>query len=451
MAHADIHPLFKEAVSATHSRPALPVRAPSIVDNAIVLIGEGSSDFDRDQVLNVLKPETGWSVERDASGEFVAMNGSAALKWERHTEFLSLTLIREGELERQSSDISVDALLPIFIPKPAEPIGEHGQVFCRTTIHIEVGEGTPDRGVAVADDPTHSNAIKPDKIRVVTKGGAIELETSLLHDETDAVHYNARIVQSRIGSVQANRVGRFVQAILEIESYRLLAYLAVPVMRDTGQRVAQLEARVNEIALIASKDPGPAEEAQILTELTSLSAELQAIASAAEFRFAASLAYAAIVDERLNGMREERVEGHQRLSTAIKRRLDPAMLSARALLTRQQQISARIGTITELLRTRVDLKLQDQNAKVLRSIDQRANAQLRLQRAVEGLSVAAITYYMLGILSYLVNGTPWEGLGLTPNLIQAALVLPIVFLVFFGVRRARKQAEAQLSDIDSLP
>lgn len=176
-----------------------------------------------------------------------------------------------------------------------------------------------------------------------------------------------------------------------------------------------------------------------MTELTNLSAELQSIGSASEFRFAASLAYAAIVDERLESLREQRIEGSQRISTAIKRRLDPAMRSCNALLRRQQKIAERIGYVTELLRTRVDLALQDQNAAVLQSIDQRARAQLRLQQAVEGLSVAAITYYTLGIIYYLVKGIPIEYGALSKDAVQSLFVVPVGLLVYFGLRRVRAQ------------
>jgi hypothetical protein len=59
------------------------------------------------------------------------------------------------------------------------------------------------------------------------------------------------------------------------------------------------------------------------------------------------------------------------------------MRSCNALLRRQQKIADRIGYVTELLRTRVDLALQDQNAAVLQSIDQRARAQLRFSRRLK--------------------------------------------------------------------
>jgi uncharacterized membrane-anchored protein len=295
--------------------------------------------------------------------------------------------------------------------------------------------GRPSDGLAISrvDTPIQ---------KVLVVGDNIQVETTLLHDATKMVEYRATLLNEESAPMSPRRVGRFVQRLIEIESYRLLAYLAVPMMQRIGPRVSALESKVNEIAQRAAADPKPDEEAAILTELTSLSAELQSIGSASEFRFAASLAYSAIVDERLESLREKRIEGSQRISTAIKRRLDPAMRSCNALLRRQQKIADRIGYVTELLRTRVDLALQDQNAAVLQSIDQRARAQLRLQQAVEGLSVAAITYYTLGIIYYLVKGLPLHGETLSKDSIQALFVVPVGLLVYWGLRRVRARNEA---------
>ncbi|MBV6658521.1 MAG: DUF3422 domain-containing protein, partial [Devosiaceae bacterium] len=384
---------------------------------------------------------------KDAHGEVVATDGALHIKWERHTEFIALTQI--GPLrDPGASGESFGNVLAAIAPAP-EGTSEGGtrraELFARMRMDVDLApEGddlTPQTAPPVDTMAKAADPVDRFLLKVVMNGGAIRLSTNLHHNADGAVAYRAEVKRSDIQAASPNRIGRFVQRVIEVESYRLLAYLAVPLMQELGPRVSTLETRVNAIAQKAALDPAPQEEAEILTELTSLSAELQSVGSASEFRFAASLAYAAIVDERLTGLREDRIEGYQRLSTAVKRRLDPAMRSSKALLARQEQIASRIGYITDLLRTRVDLTLQDQNAEVLRSIDARANAQLRLQRAVEGLSVVAITYYTLGILYYLVQGTPWDGFGLTSTLVQAALVVPVVLLVFFGVQRARKRAE----------
>ena len=449
-----IHPLFAKAVEASHSRPALPVPSNGRVDHAVILVGEAQPSEDRARLANALEGLAGWDILSDAHGEVVMSNGAGTVKWERHTEFLSLTAVGErdtaGDGASTATEVAFARMLDHLLkghtgttpdttePDLVDPRGAGG-LFVRTRVLVDV---------AVSDEAIHEGRAEADQDvgvipQALVNGGAIRLSTGLTHGDEGVVEYQALIKPSDIHAISPRRIGRFVQRVLEVETYRLMAYLAVPLMQAIGPRISALEEAVNSIADRAAHDPAPREEADILSSLTNLSAELQALGSVAAYRFAASLAYAAIVDERLEALREQRIEGYQRISTAVKRRLDPAMRSATALLARQQKIAGRIGYISELLRTRVDLTLQDQNAEVLQSIDARAKAQLRLQHAVEGLSVVAITYYSLGILSYLVKGTRWEGLGITAAFVQALIVIPVALFVFWRVRKTRKKAEEE--------
>lgn len=430
------HPQFERAARATHSRPALPVHAPAQVEHAVFLVGEAEPAGDQRRFLDAVD-HIAWEIVQESPSEVLAIKERSTIKWERHTEFVTLTaLTGEGLANTQASeafDFILENLATAYQPKADQDIG----LFCRARVLV----GMP-------DDDLDLNRMDGTVQKALVVGDSICVATTLLHDASKTVEYRATIQEDGMKSMSAARVGRFVQRLVEIESYRLLAYLAVPMMQRMGPRVSALEARVNEIAERAAADPKPDEEAAILTELTNLSAELQSIGSASEFRFAASLAYSAIVDERLESLRERRIEGYQRISTAIKRRLDPAMRSCDALLGRQQKIAERIGYVTELLRTRVDLALQDQNANVLKSIDKRARAQLRLQQAVEGLSVAAITYYTLGIIYYLVKGAPIDDVGVSRDVIQALFVIPVGLLVYWGLRRVRARNEAADPDPD---
>ncbi len=428
------HSQFSAAALATHSRPALPVTAPAEVNKAVIQAGEAAHGRDRERFLQAIA-KIGWDLVPDVSGEVLATKGGNTLKWERHTEFISLTAVGAPPLDNKEARKAFDEVLVLITQDMAD--GRNGDssddlgVFARTRVLV----ATKDDGLEIVrrDTPIQN---------VLVVGDNIQVATTLLHDETQSIEYRAILLNQDTTPMNPRRVGRFVQRLLEVDSYRLLAYLAVPVLQRMGPRVSALEAQVNEIAQRAASDPKPEEEQAILTELTELSAELQSIGSASEFRFAASLAYAAIVDERLASLRENRIEGFQRISTGVKRRLDPAMRSCNALLRRQQKIAERIGYVTDLLRTRVDLALQDQNADVLQSIDQRAKAQLRLQQAVEGLSVAAITYYTLSIIYYVLKGLPLSTIGLSAEVLQAMFVVPIGLLVYWGLRRVRARNEA---------
>jgi uncharacterized membrane-anchored protein len=89
------------------------------------------------------------------------------------------------------------------------------------------------------------------------------------------------------------------------------------------------------------------------------------------------------------------------------------------------------------LRTRVDVELERQNQELLKSMNARTRLQLRLQATVEGLSVAAITYYVVGLFGYMVKGAHDSGLPVDPNL-ATAIFVPLAALSIWGiVRRIR--------------
>jgi uncharacterized membrane-anchored protein len=82
-----------------------------------------------------------------------------------------------------------------------------------------------------------------------------------------------------------------------------------------------------------------------------------------------------------------------------------------------------------------------QNQSLLASMDRRAKLQLRLQQTVEGLSIAAIVYYMAGLVGYVANALghwPLLAAWLPSNETLVGLaVLPVVLGVAWGLRRLR--------------
>jgi uncharacterized membrane-anchored protein len=101
-------------------------------------------------------------------------------------------------------------------------------------------------------------------------------------------------------------------------------------------------------------------------------------------------------------------------------------------------LSAKLARAADLLRTRVDVALQQQNQDLLKSMNTRTLLQLRLQQTVEGLSVAAISYYVVGLLSYLAKAAHDGGLHVEPSLVTAAFVPPVVLGVWWMLRRMRR-------------
>ena len=116
--------------------------------------------------------------------------------------------------------------------------------------------------------------------------------------------------------------------------------------------------------------------------------------------------------------------------------------TCQALWDRQRDLAERLARAADLLRTRVEIELEEQNRALLRSMNSRARMQLRLQQTVEGLSVAAVSYYVVGLIAYLSEGTALFGLHLEKGSVAAAAVVPVVLAVWWVVRRIRAHTAA---------
>ena len=183
------------------------------------------------------------------------------------------------------------------------------------------------------------------------------------------------------------------------------------------------------------------DEQSLLDKLTTMSADIEELIATTTYRFGAARAYHALVNERIAELREERVVGQPKLSTFIQRRLAPAMRTCDSVVSRQQSLSERATRAANLLRTRVDIALEGQNRDLLTAMNRRAQLQLRLQQTVEGLSVAAITYYMVSLIGYGLNALKSLGLNLNVYLWQGLSIPAIALLVWFGVHMVRKSLE----------
>jgi uncharacterized membrane-anchored protein len=183
------------------------------------------------------------------------------------------------------------------------------------------------------------------------------------------------------------------------------------------------------------------EQRALLDRLSALAGRIEQATAASAFRFGAANAYADLVGHRTQELREERIEGLQTYREFLERRFAPAMRTCQATAERLTQLSQRLTRAVSLLRTRVDIAVEAQNQALLGSMDRRARMQLRLQQTVEGLSVAAITYYTVALAAYGARALETAGLHIDKD-IATGVAIPIVAIaVWLGLRRFRKSLE----------
>lgn len=348
---------------------------------------------------------------------FIRDLGGFRLRWERHSEFSTYTVLRFDPFENPFISTAMDLIPAHWLE--ALP----GEVM--TAVHVAVGKDLPEDLGPLFD----GNSLIGSKVL----WGVGEAWTDFrLHADGFG-----RFILRDLG-LSRGQTGRLVQRLLEIETYRMMALLAFPLARHAAHEIGRIDKELAGIVTQLADPTVQQNDRDLLEHLTRLAAEAEHLDAATSFRLSAAKAYYAIVCQRIAELREDRIPGLQTFAEFIDRRLGPAMKTCESVSDRHQLLSTRVSRAGDLLRTRVDIALEEKNRDVLNSMNRRAELQLRLQETVEGLSVVAISYYLLGLIGYLAKGL--KSLGLPVDYDLAGLIgLPVVAgAVWLGVRRLRK-------------
>ena len=428
------HPLRRRLADELHARPPAPVVSPAVVSCLALL------DAPADEVLQRLRELAGTeALPAGADVAHVIIELPALrVKWERHGEFASLTLVRPLP---GATLAALDALPSAFGALPPQWLAQlPGQLIAAADIVL----------LPAPDDPPNEDqlALWFDRDALagarVLDGAALLFTDFMLRPQGDGSGRTRWLALD--AGMSAPQTARLVQRLIEIETYRMMALLAFPLARAAFPQLNAIEHRLAEItaataALHAERDLAAAQlqERRQLDELTRVAAEVERSVAATAFRFSAAQAYWDLVRDRARELREQRLGDRRTISGFLTRRLAPAMNSCAAAAGRQEALSARIERASALLRTRVDIAREEQNQKLLAAMDRRGRISLRLQQTVEGLSVAAITYYAAGLIGYMVKPLQSIWPQLNPDWLVAAAIPLLAYLIWRAVHRLRRE------------
>jgi uncharacterized membrane-anchored protein len=239
-----------------------------------------------------------------------------------------------------------------------------------------------------------------------------------------------------------------VQRVLEIETYRMMALLGLPHAQQAAPVLSGIETELARLSVgmtdrtESSAPDAPDDESALLQDITALAARMEKLALDNSYRFAASKAYYRLVQARIDELRETRIAGVPTIREFMDRRLAPAMNTCESMVRRQEALAERIGRTNDLLRTRVGIVQEQQNRRILESLNTRAAQQLRLQQAVEGLSVVAISYYSIGLVSYVGKALKAAGVPVNPDMATGVMIPVLVGAVWLGLRRMHHSVTA---------
>ncbi|GGE47087.1 DUF3422 family protein [Actibacterium pelagium] len=346
--------------------------------------------------------------------------GQHRLKWERHTEFVTYTVFFDGAGARPFDPADFEVFPDDWVA------GLYATRITSMQIHIAPYDLSGDETPPELDEWFQSESLA---VSTVLDQSALIASDFRLNGIG-----NARFAVFTNPDTGAQRVGRILQRICEIEIYTSMAMLGLSKVRHLAPRMAELEERLT--ALVAELPLKENDPERSLDKLLVISAELEAMQAAAAFRFSGTRAYEAIVNQRVEVLREARIGGRQTFTEFMMRRFDPAMRTVESTSKRLAKMTARAGRAGQLLSTQVDVARSKQNQKLLESMDRRADLALRLQQTVEGLSVVAISYYAVSLATYLLYPLA-EALEISKGMLTAAVTLPVIGLVWWLVRRIK--------------
>jgi uncharacterized membrane-anchored protein len=422
------HPLRYRLANELHARPfpnlAAPAQAIFIAIKQPKDAAKRDRSVDRSHLIALLDRFGADHPAPDAT-HFFGDLGKFRLKWEQHTEFVTYT-----------------AFLPVNGDRAFHPAA--WEVFPEDWL-------AQAPGVRITSAQIRIEVAPEDEGEIAEKIGEWLVPESLavshVLDRTAVIAGDFRIdsnghmrfavfCKSDTGS---RRIGRIVQRICEIETYKAMSLLGLPTSREISTRMGEMDAGL--VRLVADMTGDLSKPDETLGQLLSIAAELEKLQAESAFRFGATGAYEALVTQRIAVLREERFMGRQTFGEFMMRRYDPAMRTIKATERRLVSMTERAIRAGDLLRTRVDVDRSAQNQDLLESMDRRADLQLRLQKTVEGLSVVAISYYAVNLVVYLL-GPLADPMGVSKTMLTAGAVLPVVlavWLVVFSIRRSMER------------
>lgn len=417
------HPLRDHLNNEFHARSPVPLTNPMLISHLAFQHDETSAEDERENVLHLCQTSACQFIENSSKHLFFDV-GSFQMRWVVHSEYSSYTFFRPlvaGE-PLHPDTTALDAVFPDWLSSIP------GKLLVATHVELRSTADVSPESVLAGLSPTSGRQMAVSRVA----NGAAWVFTDFMFD--NGFSRFLLLDDTMVG----RQAGRAVQRLIEIETYRMMALLGLPVATEVGHWLTSAERRLAELMDHIGQANSPEDERAVLADLSKIAAEVEHSVARTTFRFGASCAYHNLVLQRINELREIRVPGYPTLHEFMQRRFLPAMNTCAAMASRQADLSGRVARNSQLLRTRVDIELERQNQELLAQMNNRAKVQLRLQETVEGLSIAAITYYGSQLVQYLTKGGKYLFPTLSPE-IATAISIPIIAVVaLFGIKRMRK-------------
>ncbi len=429
-----------------HARPSARIRLPALIVYVAVL-NEGISRETECAHLRQLPGQADLPLERLQDNFLRLRLDGFTVKWERHTEFTRYSIVQAlpdaAGLGTAEPDLLTDLVLPaawlaqipgrtvaaVQLVMLHAPLDDAQALMAqavtwfggRTVVASLMGSNTLHSALPGSEPSNRHGYVHP-------QGHSWALTQFRLQPDG----FERMLVIAPDGTSQT-RAGRIAARLLELETYRLMALRGLPVAKALGPMLAQSEAAL--VRITAQLENKSASDQELLDTLVSLAAGVERATAENNYRFSATQAYHNLVAQRIAELREKAIPGTQTIGEFMQRRLSPAIATVVATGQRLASLSERVARTSDLLRTRVDIATEVQNQQLLEKLTHGQATQLRLQSTVEGLSIAAISYYVVSLLLYGGKALKAAGLPINPEMAAGALVPVVLWAVWRTTQR----------------
>ena len=436
-----------------HARPSARIRLPALVVYVAVL-NEGISRDAECAHLNRLPGQQALQP-KDLQDHFLRLRlDGFSVKWERHTEFTRYSIVQP-----LPSHAMLGAAVPDLMAGLAVPTQWLAQIPGRTVAAVQLAMMNAPLDEATALMAQALTWLGGRTVVASLMGSNAANRTELGAEPTNRHGYahpmghswaltqfqlqpdgfERMLVIAPEGTSQT-RAGRIAARLLELETYRLMALRGLPVAKALGPMLSQAETAL--VSITARLENKSASDQELLDTLVSLAAGVERATAENVYRFSATQAYYSLVGQRIAELREKAIPGTQTIGEFMQRRLSPAMATVAATAQRLASLSERVARTSDLLRTRVDIATEVQNQQLLEKLTRGQELQLRLQSTVEGLSIAAISYYVISLLLYGGKALKAAGVPINPEMAAGALVPVVLWVVWRTTQRIHAKLHA---------
>lgn len=415
-----------------HARPSARIRLPAL----IVYLAVDNEGVTREQECEHLRrlPELGHLTPSDLAGNFLRLRlPGGTLKWERHTEFTRYSMVQPLPAGAGLGACNPELHSQLIVPDgwwAAVP----GRTFCAIQLAMVAGDlSNPEVVVQQARDWFDGQHIIGSLMGA--NGHSMAITDFVLRPSGFE-----RMLVVAPSDISETRAGRISARLIEIETYRIMALRGLPVAKQLGPELAQAERQLADIT--ADLERKSSSDQAMLDTLVALAARVEKGMAQHVYRFSATRAYEELVAQRISELREQPIPGTQTIGEFMRRRLSPAMATVASTAKRLSSLSERVARTSALLRTRVDIATEVQNQQLLEKLTRGQELQLRLQSTVEGLSIAAISYYVISLALYGAKAMKSAGVPIHPEMAAGALVPVVLWAVWRTTKRIHDKLHA---------